>query len=185
MSPDNADKLEFSTPKMIYQDHTYWIAGRCPSKSREGNYRYYINRPDASDCIVSEASFPNVIPANQAARCAINQWLGISELPPPTAPTAPTAPASARSNRKSKNKTKSDSSCDRKDLIDRITESLAQREWTSQDGQQYLKQQYNKSSRQQLSDAELIDFLQYLQQSNATGQKPPELDSPAASTLPK
>lgn len=34
--------------------------------------------------------------------------------------------------------------------------------WTTEQGRQYLQQRYHKRSRQQLTDAELLDFIEYL-----------------------
>jgi hypothetical protein len=39
---------------------------------------------------------------------------------------------------------------------------LAQLNWTQEQGRQYLLQKYGKRSRQQLTDTELLDFIDFL-----------------------
>lgn len=50
----------------------------------------------------------------------------------------------------------------RNELIAQTNIYLAQIHWTPQQGQDFLKQKYRKRSRQQLTDEELLDFIDYL-----------------------
>ena len=52
---------------------------------------------------------------------------------------------------------------DREALVAQTQDLLLRRGWSVQDGKEHLKVTYNKSSRQMLTDQELIDFLHYLQ----------------------
>ena len=49
-------------------------------------------------------------------------------------------------------------------VCQRISAEMARVSWTKEQGRDYLIEKYNKRSRQLLSDAELLDFLHYLEQ---------------------
>jgi hypothetical protein len=71
LAASGVEVANFLYPKTIYQEHTYWIARKSPAKGKEGEYHYYIIKAGAINPTVSEESFSSVIPANQAARSAI------------------------------------------------------------------------------------------------------------------
>ncbi|MBW4465611.1 MAG: hypothetical protein KME07_09250 [Pegethrix bostrychoides GSE-TBD4-15B] len=77
---------EFETPKMQYRAHTYWIAGKVPTKKQGGEYHYYVVKPGGKKPIKSEDKFSSVIPANQAARAAIDLLTGVLAQPEQLAP---------------------------------------------------------------------------------------------------
>lgn len=62
----------YQTPKMQYRDHTYWIAGETPVKKKPGKYHYFILKPGKTKPAQSDQEFKSVVPANQAAREAID-----------------------------------------------------------------------------------------------------------------
>lgn len=80
---------EYTTGKMKYRDHIYWIAGEVPTKTQAGEYHYYIIKPYAKNPIKSKDKFSSVVPANQAARSAID-LLG-DVLAQPEQPASPPA----------------------------------------------------------------------------------------------
>ncbi len=65
--------------------------------------------------------------------------------PPAAAPAAPAAPA------------------DRSEEIMRIGIEMKRLGWSTEQGREYLKRTYGKASRSKLDDAELLDFLHYLE----------------------
>ncbi len=50
----------------------------------------------------------------------------------------------------------------RENLIAQSDKYLRQLNWNTEQGREYLQQRYHKRSRQQLTDAELLDFIEYL-----------------------
>lgn len=52
---------------------------------------------------------------------------------------------------------------DLSDAIARTTVELKRLRWNNQQGREYLKQTYNKRSRQELTDEEMMEFLHYLE----------------------
>ncbi|MEO1763998.1 MAG: hypothetical protein AAFR83_19020, partial [Cyanobacteria bacterium J06629_18] len=50
----------------------------------------------------------------------------------------------------------------RENLIAQSDKYLSLLNWTTEQGREYLQQRYQKRSRQQLNDAELLDFIEYL-----------------------
>lgn len=52
----------------------------------------------------------------------------------------------------------------REAILNRTNQDLKRLGWTAADGKIYLESVYGKTSRQQLSDSELIEFASYLQQ---------------------
>jgi cell division protein FtsN len=56
-----------------------------------------------------------------------------------------------------------DTPIDFSDIIARTNVELKRLGWTTQQGKEYLLQTYGKRSRQLLTDAELLDFLHYLE----------------------
>lgn len=44
--------------------------------------------------------------------------------------------------------------------------------WSTEQGREYLKRTYGKRSRQELNDAELLDFLRYLETQPSPMQTP-------------
>jgi DNA polymerase III delta prime subunit len=63
---------------------------------------------------------------------------------------------------------------DRTLIMADIGEELQRLGWTTQDGKRYLKDKYEKTSRQQLSEAELAEFLTDLRQHPSPSPKPAE-----------
>jgi len=52
---------------------------------------------------------------------------------------------------------------DLSDAIDRTSAELQRLGWNNQQGRDYLEKTYNKRSRKQLSDKEMLEFLEYLE----------------------
>jgi len=50
----------------------------------------------------------------------------------------------------------------RENLIAQSDKYLSLLNWSNEQGREYLQQRYQKRSRQQLTDAELLDFIEYL-----------------------
>lgn len=84
-------------------------------------------------------------PGQELATCLLG-WLEDGVEPTPVAFNPPTALAPA----------------EREQMMEQIAAELQRLGWTADQGQRYLKQQYAKTSRKQLNDAELIDFLEQL-----------------------
>lgn len=61
---------------------------------------------------------------------------------------------------------------DRSDEIAQIDVEMRRLGWSKQDGRQHLEETYNKRSRQQLTDDELLAFLAYLQTQPSPSQSP-------------
>lgn len=61
---------------------------------------------------------------------------------------------------------------DRSDEIAQIDVEMRRLGWSKQDGRKHLEQTYNKRSRQQLTDDELLAFLAYLQAQPSPSQSP-------------
>lgn len=61
---------------------------------------------------------------------------------------------------------------DRSDEIAQIDVEMRRLGWTKQQGRKHLEQTYNKRSRQQLTDDELLAFLAYLQAQPSPSQSP-------------
>lgn len=102
------------------------------------------------------------------------------DFAPPTE-TEATVPAKATKAKtaKSAKSTKSASSnpptnpvIDRSDEIAQIDVEMRRLGWSKQDGRKHLEQTYNKRSRQQLTDDELLAFLAYLQTQPSPSQSP-------------
>ncbi len=54
------------------------------------------------------------------------------------------------------------------------TAELKQLDWSTQEGRNYLKQKYGKTSRQQLTDDELLEFLAHLKSQPTPNRLPLE-----------
>lgn len=61
---------------------------------------------------------------------------------------------------------------DRSEEIMRIGIEMKRLGWSTEQGREYLKRTYGKRSRQELDDAELLDFLRYLETQPASMQTP-------------
>jgi hypothetical protein len=59
---------------------------------------------------------------------------------------------------------------DLSDIIAQTSVELKRLGWSESQGRTYLQHTYNKRSRQQLTDEELLDFLTYLQSESAPGE---------------
>lgn len=84
---------------------------------------------------------------------------------------------SAKSTKTSSSKASANSApasqvIDRSDEIAQIDVEMRRLGWSKQDGRQHLEQTYNKRSRQQLTDDELLAFLAYLQAQPSPSQSP-------------
>jgi hypothetical protein len=64
------------------------------------------------------------------------------------------------------------STIDLSDAIAQTTVELKRLNWTNTQGRNHLDQTYGKRSRQQLTDAELLDFLDYLESQPSPSQTP-------------
>lgn len=61
---------------------------------------------------------------------------------------------------------------DRSEEIMKIGIEMKRLGWSTEQGREYLKRTYGKRSRQELDDAELLDFLRYLETQSASVQTP-------------
>ncbi|NJL22001.1 MAG: hypothetical protein HC895_16205 [Leptolyngbyaceae cyanobacterium SM1_3_5] len=61
---------------------------------------------------------------------------------------------------------------DMSDAIARTSVELKRLGWTNVKGREHLEKTYGKRSRQQLTDAELLDFLKFLESQSSPGQSP-------------
>jgi hypothetical protein len=68
--------------------------------------------------------------------------------------------------------TASAASVDRSQEVMRIGIEMKRLGWSTEQGREYLKRTYGKRSRQELDDAELLDFLHYLESQPSTLQAP-------------
>lgn len=75
-------------------------------------------------------------------------------------PTASSKPAPAKPSRPTTEQPADNGK--RAELMDKSAALLAELGWSGEDGKEYLKQAYNKRSRQLLTDSELEDFCQKL-----------------------
>lgn len=66
----------------------------------------------------------------------------------------------------------STASVDRSQEVMRIGIEMKRLGWSTEQGREYLKRTYGKRSRQELDDAELLDFLHYLESQPSTLQAP-------------
>jgi hypothetical protein len=80
------------------------------------------------------------------------------ERAPEPAPASPASPASA--------------SIDFSDVLMETDVELRRLGWDSKKGREHLKRTYSKRSRQELSETELYDFLEYLKTQPSLGQTP-------------
>jgi hypothetical protein len=65
----------------------------------------------------------------------------------------------------------------RNQLIDRTNEEMLRLRWTNVEGRDYLKATYKKRSRQLLTDAELLNFLRYLESQPTPAVKDAQVSS--------
>ncbi len=61
---------------------------------------------------------------------------------------------------------------DLSEVIARTSRELKRLGWSNQQGRKYLEQNYSKRSRQELSDKELLEFLEYLESQPSPNQLP-------------
>ncbi|NJO78987.1 MAG: hypothetical protein HC827_11000 [Cyanobacteria bacterium RM1_2_2] len=108
---------------------------------------------------------------------------GITAVSSPTnSPTNSPPPKSEKSGKTSKRKsdsfelppapTPSRQPSDRSEEIMKIGIEMKRLGWSTEQGREYLKRTYGKRSRQELDDAELLDFLRYLETQPAAMQTP-------------
>lgn len=88
--------------------------------------------------------------------------LAAPDLEPADLP-APATPKPRNGRRRAAKKAATTSPVDLSDIIAQTDVELKRLGWTNTRGRQYLEQTYSKRSRQQLTDDELLEFLQTLQ----------------------
>ncbi len=99
---------------------------------------------------------------NSMAPIASSGTPAVSPKRSPQPDSARTGSSSANSSTKSKT-AKSAPLVDLSDIIAQTSVEIKRLRWTEAQGRQYLQKAYGKRSRQQLTDAELLDFLQFLE----------------------
>ncbi len=109
--------------------------------------------------------------------------LSAAANPPASSPTAVMEPDEASSatsakpektasRRKAEPAAEASAAVDRSQEVMRIGIEMKRLGWSTEQGREYLKRTYGKRSRQELDDAELLDFLHYLESQPSTLQTP-------------
>lgn len=88
----------------------------------------------------------------------------------PSTPSAPSAKHAFTSQQRKNAPTTIAAPLDLSDIIAHTDVELKRLGWTNAQGRRYLEQTYGKRSRQHLSDAELMEFLDYLKTQPALGK---------------
>jgi hypothetical protein len=116
-----------------------------------------FNRPpDLSEYEQFSPSYPttNAPPPNRR-KAEMGPPKGRGRNQPPPAPPVPSLDHTA---------------LDLSDIIAQTSVELKRLGWSESQGRTYLQRTYNKRSRQQLTDEELLDFLNYLQSESVPGE---------------
>ncbi|AFY59870.1 hypothetical protein [Synechococcus sp. PCC 6312] len=90
--------------------------------------------------------------------------LFMDDTPPPSPPSRPSRPPARPQSEPTP------PPLDLSDVIAQTTVELKRLGWTEVQGRSYLQRTYKKRSRQQLSDDELLEFLDYLRQQPGSGE---------------
>ena len=112
---------------------------------------------------------PDSGPPVQQAKSSAN---GTRRRSPKSTNGPPPAKASRRSKAVAPEPEVAPTPVDLSDIIAQSDVELKRLGWTNAQGRRYLEQTYNKRSRQQLTDEELLEFLHYLQ-SQSLSEEPP------------
>ncbi|MCS7292838.1 MAG: hypothetical protein RMI89_07675 [Gloeomargarita sp. SKYBB_i_bin120] len=109
--------------------------------------------------------------AEDRARERALMALGLSpkETPRPAPPTTEPEPVAVPTTPAAPEETPS--KLDMLDILAQTTAEMKRLGWTNAQGREYLRRTYGRNSRQELSDQELLDFLNYLR-SQPSGNGP-------------
>lgn len=133
-----------------------------PSASALDQFDFDADLPSMTS--IPSASMPTSIPTSTPTSATATE-----------AKTAPEKPKATKSEKNSKRKAEAfeiapssvsvalNEPSDRSEEIMKIGIEMKRLGWSTEQGREYLKRTYGKRSRQELDDAELLDFLRYLE----------------------
>jgi hypothetical protein len=141
-------------PSSLPLSHTPQTTGL--ETQSEWEFNHHTGAPDLSEYEQFSPSYPATpaaIPNRRKAEMGPPKGRGRNQ--PPSAPPVPSLDHTA---------------LDLSDIIAQTSVELKRLGWSESQGRTYLQHTYNKRSRQQLTDEELLDFLTYLQSESAPGE---------------
>ncbi|WP_233501641.1 hypothetical protein [Acaryochloris thomasi] len=130
----------------------------------ESGYAHLLDQPEPPPAQLNPASQENELELSLSGQPPA--WEDPVEMASEFLDPEPVATSKARNGRRRSTKKAAPPAADPIDLSDIIAQTdveLKRLGWTNTQGRQYLEQTYNKRSRQQLTDEELLEFLQTLQ----------------------
>ncbi len=127
-------------------------------------------KPERSDELTENTPIPEVTPTDDRLsptpppRASRSRKTGVTQAPPALDPPLPEPPPPEPSP------SSPGEPLDLTPLFLQIEDEMDRIGWTKEQGRTHLKQAYNKRSRQQLTDEELVDFLAHLKAQSPVGE---------------
>lgn len=147
--------------------HSDWIPGLVGTKGTEAFPPKGPEKTSASDPESARETHPSPPPVELPLETPSANFSPPPNLEALTQPNPPSQISKNGSGSRSKNSAPSPQTLaaptDLSDVIAQTSVELKRLGWTNAEGRNYLQTTYSKRSRQQLSDQELMDFLQHLQ----------------------